>query len=298
MMRRPATALGVLLLCGVGWGLTQPLTKIAVSTGHGWFGLVFWQLAFTVAALGLASVQRRRRLPTDRQSLWAYLLLALIGTVVPNTVSYAAAFHLPAGVMAIIISLVPIFALALALALRLERFDPARAAGVLMGALAVVLLAAPGAALPAPGLWLWVLVAAFAPLMYAVEATWVAASSLRFRDPVDLLLGASLAGLLLAAPLALASGQFIDLREGFGRSELALLISSVIHACIYVLYVWLVGQAGSVFAAQVSYLVTASGMMWSMALLSESYSGWIWAAMCALFAGLFLVRPRRAASPA
>ncbi|RMD95383.1 MAG: DMT family transporter [Alphaproteobacteria bacterium] len=291
-MTHPALAAGVLLLCGAGWGLTVPLSKIAVSTGHGWFGLIFWQLAFMIVVLSLVSAVRRRRLAVDSGALRAYLLIALTGTVVPNSASYAAAVHLPAGVMAIIISLVPIFALPLALIARLERFDPVRTMGLVLGALAVVLLTAPEAALPAPGLWLWVMVAALAPFMYAVEATWVAGSTIRQRDPVDLLLGASCAGLLLVTPLAVGSGQFIDLRAGFGRAETALLAASLIHAAVYVLYVWLVGRAGSVFAAQVSYLVTASSMMWSMMLLGESYSAWVWAAMWALFCGLFLVRPR------
>ncbi|NNK16680.1 MAG: EamA/RhaT family transporter, partial [Sulfitobacter sp.] len=29
-----------LVLMGAGWGATQPMTKIAVSTGYGHFGLV------------------------------------------------------------------------------------------------------------------------------------------------------------------------------------------------------------------------------------------------------------------
>ena len=32
---------GVLLIMGAGWGLTQPLSKIAVSTGYRHFGLIF-----------------------------------------------------------------------------------------------------------------------------------------------------------------------------------------------------------------------------------------------------------------
>ncbi|MCP4818147.1 MAG: EamA/RhaT family transporter, partial [Shimia sp.] len=36
---------GILLAIGAGWGLTQPLTKIAVSEGYEPLGLIFWQLA-------------------------------------------------------------------------------------------------------------------------------------------------------------------------------------------------------------------------------------------------------------
>ncbi len=67
---------------------------------------------------------------------------------------------------------------------------------------------------------------------------------------------------------------------------------SLIHAAVYTGYVWLVSQAGAVFAAQVAYLVTGSGVLWSMALLGERYSGWVWAALLLILAGMFLVQPR------
>ena len=32
----------MLVVLGAGWGMTVPLSKIAVSTGHRHFGLIFW----------------------------------------------------------------------------------------------------------------------------------------------------------------------------------------------------------------------------------------------------------------
>ena len=43
-----------------------------------------------------------------------------------------------------------------------------------------------------------------------------------------------------------------------------------------------------------SYLVTGFGVIWAIVLLGERYSGWVWGAMALMFAGLFLVQPRRA----
>ena len=34
----------VLILVGISWGLTAPLSKIAVSTGHHYLGLLVWQI--------------------------------------------------------------------------------------------------------------------------------------------------------------------------------------------------------------------------------------------------------------
>jgi drug/metabolite transporter (DMT)-like permease len=42
--------------------------------------------------------------------------------------------------------------------------------------------------------------------------------------------------------------------------------------------------------------VTASGLVWATALLGESFSPYVWAALVLLLAGLALVSPRDSAS--
>ncbi|HMB48710.1 MAG TPA: DMT family transporter, partial [Afifellaceae bacterium] len=126
-------------LAGLGscWGATIPLGKIAVSTGHQPMGLIFWQLVITVIVLAAVTAWRRVSLPLTRRTLMQFLVIALLGTLLPNSFSFIAVAHLPAGIMSIVIALVPMFALVIALGLRLEGFSPQRAAGVLLGALAV-----------------------------------------------------------------------------------------------------------------------------------------------------------------
>jgi drug/metabolite transporter (DMT)-like permease len=46
-----------------------------------------------------------------------------------------------------------------------------------------------------------------------------------------------------------------------------------------------------VFARQIAYLVTGFGVLWSMALLGERYSAWVWAAFGLMLAGVALVQP-------
>ncbi len=280
----------LLVLLGAGWGLTQPLSKIAVSTGHGPFGLIFWQLVIVSLVLGAVQALRRRPLPIGRPALMWYLAMALVGTLIPNASMYASMAHLPSGVMSLILSLIPIMAFPMALALGQDRFSALRALGLVAGLMGVVLLVRPGV-LPA-GSVVFLPLALVAPFMYAVEANMVARWGAGGPGPVALLLGSSLLGAVLAAPLALASGQWIDPRAGMGAPEWALVASSTIHAVVYASYVWLVGRAGATFAAQVSYLVTGFGVLWAMGLLGESYAGAVWGAMALMFVGLFLVTPR------
>ena len=59
----------VLVALGLGWGSTQPLGKIATTTGHGPFGLIFWQLVVCVLVLGGLSLWRGKGLVLTRPAL-------------------------------------------------------------------------------------------------------------------------------------------------------------------------------------------------------------------------------------
>ncbi|MEM1386580.1 MAG: DMT family transporter [Pseudomonadota bacterium] len=284
---------GVLALCGAGWGLTVPLNKIAVSTGYGHFGLIFWQLVIGAAFLSLIIRLRGKSLAITWPQAAFCVVIALTGTVLPNAASYYAAARLPAGVMALVIALVPMFAFPVALLMRNEPFAMLRMFGLLFGAAAVALLIGPAASLPDPAMALFIPIALIAPFFYGIEGNVVAKLGTRGLDPIQLLCAASWIGALIALPLALGSGQFIDPRPPWGAPDRALMATALIHATVYSAYVWLVSRAGAVFAAQVAYLVTGFGIAWSITLLGERYSGYIWAALALLFAGLFLVQPRK-----
>ena len=297
MHRSQLQLVAILVVLGAGWGATQPLAKIAVSEGYRHFGLVFWQLAIGALLLGLVTAIRGTGLPLGRPHLRLYAILALIGTVLPNSASYQAAVHLPAGVISILLSLVPMFAFPIALALSVDRFSWARLGGLMCGLFGVLLIVGPEASLPEAAMAAFIPLALIAPAFYGLEANVVAKWGTLDLDPVQVLFGASVVGAGIALPLALLSGQWIDPRPPWGAPDLALVTSSLIHAVVYCGYVWLVGRAGSVFAAQVSYLVTAFGLMWAMLLLGERYSGFIWIALVLMFVGLFLVQPRPRLDP-
>jgi len=282
----------LLAVLGAGWGVTQPLAKIAVSGEYRHLGIVFWQLVLGGAILGAVTLIRGRGLPLGARQLRYYALIAMIGTVLPNATSYQAAVYLPSGVISILLSLVPMFAFPIALALAVDRFSWPRLGGLALGLLGVLLIVAPEASLPERAMVLFIPLALIAPLFYALEGNVVAKYGTAGADPIQLLCGASWVGAAIALPLALASGTWIDPRPPWGAPDLAILLSSAVHAAVYASYVWLVGRAGAVFAAQVSYLVTGFGVIWAMLILGESYSGWIWLAMGLMFVGLFLVQPR------
>lgn len=283
---------GILIVLGAGWASTLPLTKIAVSTGHGVFGLIFWQLVIGVVLMGLLTLIRGTGLSLTRVSLTFFTIIALIGTVIPNASSYKAVAHLPAGVISILMSLIPMIAFPIALGLRLEQFRARRFLGLLAGLVGVSLLVGPKASLPEAAMLAWIPLALVGPLFYAFEGNLVAKWGTHGLDAIQVLFGASLIGAVIALPLAVMTGQYVDPIRPWGAPEWALVISSAVHVLVYAGYVWLVGRTGAVFAMQVSYLVTGFGVFWAMILLGESYSPYIWAALGLMLVGVFLVQPR------
>lgn len=283
-----------LVVMGAGWGATQPLTKIAVGTGYGPFGLLVWQQVLGAALMALVCVLRRKPLPRNAGALRAYLVIALIGAVLPNSISYTAAVHLPAGIMSLLLSVIPMFAFAFALALGTERFAARRLGGLCFGFIGVLIIIVPsvdlGAAVPVGWAAIYLVVALF----YAFEGNYVARWGVAGLDPFQLMLGASLTGLVIVAPLMLLTGQTIVPEWPLPEAQAALIASALVHVVVYASYVWLVGRAGAVFAVQVSYMVTGFGIFWAWLVLGETFSGVIFVALAAMFAGMYLVQPRPA----
>ncbi len=283
----------LLVLIGIMWGSTVPFTKMAVATGHNPLGLIFWQLL--IAALCLYPVARIRKshLPWDGPSLRLYAVVALLGTIFPNAFSYWAAFHLPGGVMALTIATVPVFTLVIALAIGSEKLDMKRVLGLSLGLAAVALLVLPDSSLPDPSKAIFVFVALVAPFAYGVEANYLARASLPTVGPIATLLGASILGTVISLPLAVVVDGFVNPVASFGKAETALIISSVLHVLAYSGYIWLIGQAGAVFSAQVAYIVTPAGVALSALLLGETPSLWLLVALVLMLIALSLVQPRQ-----
>lgn len=283
---------GVLIVLGAGWGITIPLTKIAVSTGFGHYGLIFWQLAIGSVLMASLSALRGKGLPVNRTSLRVFAVVALIGTLIPNTASFQAAVHVPAGILSILLSMIPMFAFPVALVMGLDRFSWRRFAGLGVGLTGVLVIVMPGAsgALNTPVFW--ICVALIAGLCYAMEGNIVAKWGTAGLDAIQVLFGASVLGAVAILPVTVVTGQFIPPRDLLGSAGYALIMASVAHTLVYAGYVWLVGRAGPVFTVQVSYLVTGFGILWAKAILNEAYPPAVWAALALMFLGMYLVQPR------
>lgn len=141
--------------------------------------------------------------------------------------------------------------------------------------------------------WVWIAATLAVPLCCAIEDIVIAALPSEEADVLGSATGIIAAAFLLLMPVTLLSGSMIypaDALSNFGTSFL--LIGSI-SAFSTVLLIFIIRTAGAVFASQSGYAMTAGGIVWSVILLNEQMSVWIWAAIACLVSGLALVMPKQ-----
>lgn len=281
-----------LVTTGIVWGLTNPLAKISVSTGYQPLGVMFWQLVIILVTSGALTLYRHGRLPFRRGTIGLFIGVAFLGTLIPDYLLYFSVTHLPAGIMSALLAMAPVFSMPMALMLGFEKPMLRRVLGVLCGAGSIALIFGQRASLPEPGALGFAVLALAAAGFYAGQGIYVTWRGVRGLDAIQMLFGSSAVALVLVAPGSVISGQFVSLWHPWGPADWAVLGTSVFHAAAYGGYFALLSRAGPVFTSQVAFVVTGTGVLWSMALLGESYSLWVWGGFALMFAGIALLQPR------
>ncbi len=283
----------VVLLVGIVWGATFSLAKIATEGGAHPLGLSLWQGLLGGLLLMALAVVRRRPPRLSRRHLGFYLVCALLGTVLPGTLLFYAAPHLPAGVLSITVATVPMLTYAIIGGLSLERLSGRRLTGLFLGLGAILLLVGPESSLPSRDMVPWVLIAVLSAASYAAENVFIAERRPPGCDSLAIVAAMLVTASIVLLPLVLATGTFVSLAGPWGRVEWSILAMVAANAFSYALFFHLVGIAGAVFASQSAYTVTLSGVLWGMAIFGELHSAWVWAALLLMMGGLALVTPRK-----
>jgi len=287
--RMPVVPTAMLFACGITWGMSFSLNKIAISSGIPFVAYVFWQSLGAGLILLVLSFATGNRMNLSRAHLKLYGAAALFQFVLPFLALNYVANKLPAGVVSIGQSLVPALTFAFALALRVDKFHILRFLGLCVGLVGVLLVLLPEKSLPDPDMIGWVLIALLAPLFYGLANTLVAI----MRPPeshslplaAGLLLGSSL--FLLVVVAATDSWWFFD--TGLDAGSLALIGVTLLNAVFWYLLFEIIHIAGPVFFASYNYISPLAGIGWAAVYFGESHSVWIWGALALMFVSLFLV---------
>jgi drug/metabolite transporter (DMT)-like permease len=278
---------------GLAWGLAPTFTKLAGTTGIGVLVFSAAQSGIAALLLGALALATGRRLPL-RAGPVAYCLFAgIVGMALPNILLFLGLRQVPAGFFALLAPVSPVLtALLLGLSGR-ERVDAATIAGSVLATAGAVMAMLPGAALPDREALGWAAALLLVPVAYAV--TNVAAAIWRPPGLDGLALAAGTLGstALVMLPLAGLAGQLAAPLPVWAESAPWLLAQGAVQAVAFALYFRNIVARGGVFASQVAYVITLSGIAWGALVFAER-PGWLTLPAVALVClGLWLVsRPR------
>lgn len=290
---QPVATLLVFVI-GLTWGFIFSLIKLGVTGGIAPLGYLFW-FPFGAGTVLLALCALRGSLPRlDRAHLRFYATTGAVRIALANAIFYTVQQRVPVGIMAVVMTTVPIFTYAMSLIAGLERFVWLRFAGIVCGFAGVILIVAPQGGLPDPALVFWVLAAFGTPLLHALAYILLSEKN---RPPggnsMTLGVGMLYAAALMVLPVTLAAGAFHPLWPPFTTAERALIAHMVLGGLNFYAIFEAIRLAGPTFMSQANFLSVGFGVAFGMLIFDESHSAFAWMAMALIVVGVALVNARQ-----
>ncbi|QCN95170.1 DMT family transporter [Azospirillum argentinense] len=285
---RGAESLALLLLVGGLIGVIFPVTKVAQAAGVPPLPWAFsMMLGAGVILAGLARV-KRQPMPLTGRYLRYFAVSGLLSMALPNVVLFFVMPWLGAGLSAVVYTLPPILTLLMAVAVRIEKPDRGRVAGILLGFVGALMIVGPRGSLPSPDLAGWMALAFVMPAAVAAGNVYRTVAWPPGGQPVALAAGTMLGGAGWVLLALLATGAVADL-PALGLAPWLALLQIAVTALTYVLYFRLQVVAGPVYLSQIGYVATSVGLGTGTLLFGERYSPWVWGGAAVIVMGVLLV---------
>ena len=282
----------MLAATGVGGGLMVSLIRLATTGGVPFIPFAFWNAAFAAAILLPIALARRTPPRLKLDHLRIYAILGALAIALPMCIFAYVAPRLPAAVVAVTQTLIPIMTYALALAVGAERFRWLSGIGIALGFAGILFIVVPGGSLPEPEMAGWVLILLLTA--FSLALAFIAAA--RFRPPaaasLSIAAGTLSVGTVFLLPVMAIEGSWWLFDSGLDEGALSLLAMAALYALLLVFFYEIVRLAGPVFCSTNNYLVPVAGVAWGMVIFGDSLSGWVWAALALMIAGLALTNAR------
>ena len=288
-MTRQIWPLVILLIMGMAWGLQFAMLKLAVESGYRELNVLMVSLALIAIIYGVLLAIRRGFFRLTYQRLQFFVVIAIIGYLVPMGATLFAAPYVPAGILVLIASLAPMFTFAVALSLRTESVSRARIWAMLLGCVATALVLVPQTQLPGLGALPWMVLALLIPFCYGVESIYVAARWPAGLGVLQVGFGEAAVAAILMVPLLFIFGEPESLTIQRSTAELAIVVFVVCGVFEVFMYFYLVRTTGGVLVSFGTFISLFAGIGWGMVIFSEFHGAMVWLAVAVLVAALALV---------
>jgi drug/metabolite transporter (DMT)-like permease len=249
------------------WGSGFLFIKEAL-TGLSPFQIVFGRMLAAAVAMLALTLATKRRLPADLR-IWVHLaVMAIITNIAPYFLFAWAELRVTSGLAGVLNATTPLFTLTAALATGTERNAPTRLAGLLIGFLGVVILAAPWAT-PQRGTHAGIVAAVVASACYALGYVYARRFlTSRAVPAVVLSTGQMVAGTVLLALVAPVLGRgHVHLTTTVIAAVLALGVVGT--GASYVLNYQLIADEGPTAASTATYLIPVVAVILGALVLAE-----------------------------
>ncbi len=281
----------VLLILGILWGGVPSIAKYVIAQGVHPLSYSFWVLALAASVLITINFLLGRSLPP--RHLWFYTVCGLSGSAIPTTLMYYAVIWIPAGLMALLITVAPVLTYLMGIIVKVEKHHPLKTLGLLLAFIGILLILMPDSVtqMNAP-VWA-ILLGLGTPTLYAINIVYAA----RRRPPMLHTLDMSL-GMLIASAIALfcATTAFATVYPLWNAEPLVALLvfyHGALTAIAFCLFYFLIKTAGALFSSQVSYTATIFGIIIGAYVHDEILPLLVWIATIAMFLGIWFTQKAR-----
>jgi drug/metabolite transporter (DMT)-like permease len=284
----------LLLLLSAIWGSSYLFIKLAVATIPP-MTLVAARLGLAALGLLLFLAVTGRRLPRDREIWRAFLVVGVIGNVIPFFLINWGEVTVDSSLAAILLGTNPLVTLLLAHAFTAdERLTPIRGLGVIVGFGGIVVLIGPDALAGFGRDVVSQLAIAAAACCYAVTTVFVRRSRLTDLPPAVTSAGVLMTATVVALPLALVVDRPWELPMPATESLLALAVLALLcTSTAFLILFRLLATTAATFVSLLNYLAPVFGVTWGAWLLGESLGLDTLGALGLIMIGLALAQTRR-----
>lgn len=261
----------LLLALGFIWGTGPVINKFAISKGVSPVGYTFWQFIGPAILLSTIAIIKKQ-LRISREHIQYYFICGLVGLAIPNTILHICAPYLPAGLLPIIINMVPIIIYPLALISGQEKFYPSRLFGIIIGMFGIMLLLSPNINLPSQNTIPWAMLAFVTPVCFAITALFINPYKPKNTSPLSFAAGMLIAATIFLTPLMLYIKAFYPITIPFNLADYAITMRILMHCLGYIIFFTIINKAGPVFYSLVSGVVIINGLLWGYIVFDETLS--------------------------
>ena len=301
----------LLFLGAIIYGSFFSAQIIALKLGVTPLGLAFWQGFLGAVILIIFSLVSRELPKFSWDHIRLYSSISLFAFSIPLIALSFAAPHVPPGILALILTLIPSLTYLFSFLAKLEKFNWLSTTGLafgLAGVLIIVFRDAIMALIAGEGNILstssvdgsfsgtWFIIALIAPLGYAASNVAVALMRPAEATTIQLSTGVLTFSIpILIIPMLLLDGFYFFENTDY-RAFSAVLWAGITNIVIFVTLFEVVFRRGPVFFSQFNYITPAAALLWAYLIFSTKVPSVVWVAIVLMAIGLYLANRGTAAN--